>query len=177
MKLQRLGLVALVALFWTPLVMADQYGFTGEFMEIKLADLTPSGQGGAILETLDAAATSKVRALAVGAKKLTAPISPYSPHFVYYAYNLIAIDEWWVGIIVSNSDDIDHTIKVQITVQGVLQTTVEQEFKLEAYSAKLFSAKLELPPKIGVFHLRGRVSGATINATTVKSKLFIYDAL
>jgi len=171
----------LLALLWFSLgslpASVDQYGFTGEFMEVKLADLSPRSQGDSMLQILDAADTSRVKALAVGAKKLTAPVSPYSPHFVYYAYNLLAIDEWWISIIVANYDDSDHVITVQIEVQGVLQTSIFQEFELEANSAKLFSAKVELPPKIGMFHFRGKVTGETVNTSTVKSKLLIFDAL
>jgi hypothetical protein len=177
----KLKATALFALFLFSLgsfpASADQYGFTGEFMEVKLADLSSRSQGDSILQILDTADTSKVKALAVGAKKLTAPVSPYSPHFVYYAYNLIAIDEWWISIIVANWDDSDHVVTVEIEVQGVLQTSIFQEFNLEANSAKLFSAKVELPPKIGMFHFRGKVTGETINTSSVKSKLLIFDAL
>ncbi len=177
----KLKTTALLALMWFGLgsfpASADQYGFTGEFMEVKLADLSSRSQGDMMLQILDAADSSRVKALAVGAKKLTAPVSPYSPHFVYYAYNLIAIDEWWISIIVANWDEIDHVITVEIEIQGGLQSSIFQEFNLEANSAKLFSAKVELPPKVGMFHFKGKVTGETVNTSTVKSKLLIFDAL
>ena len=153
-----------------------RYGFTGNIREVTLAEFAQDAQARSLNFTLDAADSSRVKALAVGAKKLTAPVSPYSPHFVYYAYNLIAIDEWWFGIIVTNYDDVSHVIKVSIEVSGVMKDEVEQSFTIEPNTAKLFSAETELPPKVGTFHIKGKVSGSTINSSTVKTKLFIYDA-
>ncbi len=154
-----------------------KYGFTGEVMEVTLAEFSKHAQAHALDFTADAAGSSKVKALAVGAKKLTAPVSPYSPHFVYYSYNLITIDEWWIGMIVTNFDDVSHEIKAKIEVTGVLDTEVEQEFTIEPYTAVLISAKIELPPRAGMFHLRGRVTGDTVSASSVKTKLFIFDVL
>jgi len=154
-----------------------KYGFTGYFQETTLADFSKHAEARSLDYSLDAGSNNKVKALAVGAKKFTAPVSPYSPHFVYYAYNLIAMDQWWFGIIVVNSDDVSHVIKVKIEVTGVMESEIEQEFKMEPHTAKLFSAESELPPKIGTFHIKGKVSGADISASSVKTKLFIYDSL
>jgi hypothetical protein len=178
MKLKVLSVILLTMFIVVPAQAGtEEYGFTGEFMEIQLADISSKKPGISSLYEFNAETSSKVKAIAVGAKKLTAPVSPYSPHFVYYAYNLIAIDEWWISLIVANYDDSDHVVNVQIEVRGVLQTTIEQEVTVKANTAKLFAAELELPPKIGIFHLKGRVSGKTVDASIVRSKLLIYDAL
>jgi hypothetical protein len=175
----KLGLLILVMIVAIGSTHGDngKYGFTGFFQETTLADFSKHAEARSLDYTLDEGNSNKVKALAVGAKKFTAPVSPYSPHFVYYAYNLIAMDQWWFGIIVVNSDDISHLITVKIEVTGVMETEIEQEFTIEPHTAKLFSAETELPHKIGTFHSKGTVSGAGINSSSVKSKLFIYDTL
>lgn len=173
-----MSLGCLFLLVLSSLSAADKTpGFTGKFRE-ELLGAAP----GIELRTLDKneaedQVSSRVKALAVGAKKITPPSNPYTPHFTYYAYNLLTMDEWWMGIIVVNYSSVDETVNLQIKVRRSSTYIYEKEVTVPAYTAMLYSAEYEMPPGIGMYHLTGLVSGPTVVANRVHSKLYIYDSL
>ena len=153
------------------------FGFKGkiqEGMEVEINAMTAPIFVGT--EEFDAE-SSKVLPIAIGVKKHVRPVNPLNPNFLYYAYYLLTIDEWWVGCIVVNFDNVDKTVDLTMTMIGPQNSSITDTIVVKKNTAKIFTAKIEPAEYAGLYSLVGKVSGDGIKVRKVNTRFFIYDVL
>ena len=155
----------------------NDFGFTGEFNEeasVKIPNFLL--QNFELLGDTDGK-TNKVVPLAIGVKKNFKPVNPMNPNFLYYSYNLLAYDQWWVGFIVVNFDDVEHLVDITMDVEGPLVSSITKTVKLDKHRVHLYSAKIKLANYIGLYSMTGKTEGEEVKTKKVNTRLYIYDVL
>ncbi len=122
----------------------------------------------------DAALSGKVKMLSIGAKK-SGIFNPIRPNYNLYDYYYLTFDEWWVGAVVVNFDNIDHDVTLMMTAKGASETQITREFTIKANHAKVVAGKFVPDYFPRLYFLTGFVNGETIAPNRVSTKLYIFD--
>ena len=173
MKLKILFCVFL-CLFLAVNVQANEkeFGFTGEFKQITLTKFLYS-QLPEFPEKDFYIQGKTVRALMIGIKEYSKPDNPKYESFDFYSDHWPEYDEWWVGFIVVNYGDNEVSCTVTMQIKGPKKSVITRKATLQPNEATIFSAKVELADKIGLYTLIGKLTGGAKD--TVKTKSYIYE--
>lgn len=153
------------------------FGFAGPIEDGVEVEISPTMAP--LFVGLEAAeeGASVILPLAVGMKKHVRPLNPLSPHFLYYSYYLLGMDQWWMGCIVVNFDSVDHEVDLTMSMKGPEKASITQKVTIKKNSVKIFTAKIWPADYIGLYSLVGKVSGENISVRKVNTRLYIYDVL
>jgi hypothetical protein len=173
MKLKILFFVVL-CLFLATEIQADdeEFGFTGEFKQITLKEF-PYGQLPEFPEKDFNIQKKTIRALMIGLTKLWEPEDSDFECFYYYSYHWPEYHEWWVGFIVVNYGDNEVSCTVTMQIKGPKKSVITRKATLQPNRADIFTAKVKLGDKVGLYTLIGKLTGGAKDI--VKTKSYIYE--
>lgn len=180
MKKMAIILICL-CLFWPSFAQEKKFGFTGEFRQYTLKVFPPflSTRGFETIEEEDDAHTfakRKVNALMIGLTNFDKPDNPEWEIYDFYAYYWPGYHEWWVGIVVVNYDSITAPCKIIMQINGPQKSKITRKAILQPDEAVVFSAKVNLANKAGLYTLIGKITGTDIGSgKLVKTRCYIYE--
>lgn len=162
-----------VCLFLTIEIQGEEkeFGFTGDFKQITLKKF-PYSQLPDFPEKDFYIEGKTVRALMIGIKEFSKPNNPKYESFEFYSDHWPEYDEWWVGFIVVNYGDNEVPCTITLKIKGPKQSVITREVTMQPNEATIFSAKIELAEKAGLYTLLGILTGGAKDR--VKTKSYIY---
>lgn len=173
MKLKIL-LCVVVCLFLVAEIQANEkdFGFTGEFKQITLKKF-PYGQLPEFPEKDFYIQGKTVRALMIGIKNYSKPDNPEYESFDFYAYHWPGYHEWWVGFIVVNFGNYEVPCTVTMKIKGPKKSTITRKATIQPNEATIFSAKVNLADRVGLYTLLGILTGGAKDR--VKTRFYVYE--
>ena len=173
-----------VCLFTFSIVNAQEkdFGFTGEFTQRTLEVFPPFlyQQGFEVEDEEDSVITiqakKKVKALMIGITNLAKPDNPEWELFDFYSYHWPGYHDWWLGFIVVNYDNVTVPCKIKMQIKGPKKDTIKRDAVLQPNEATIFSAKVNLADKVGIYTLIGTIVGKDIAAgKKVSTRFYVYE--
>jgi len=171
----KIFLLGLVFLFYSPLVHGEDFGFTGEFKEIKLKELSPRIEplitdGSKIIDT--------VKVLMIGFSGIEPDDTDFECFdFVTYYWEEATQDDW-IAMIVANYGNKDaKKITISIEVKGPKSSKIEVKKTIPKSSVMLYLSKFNkrFATTPAVYDLIGEVNSKNIWTSRAVTRLYIDD--
>ena len=158
----------------------EEFGFTGEFVQSTLEVFSPFliQQGFEVEDEIPFTiqAKKKVKALMIGITDFAKPDNPDWEIFDFYSYHWPGYDDWWVGFIVVNYDNVEVPCKITMQLKGPKKSKITRQAVLQPNEATIFSAKVKLASKVGLYTLIGSIVGKDIGSgKKVTTRFYIYE--
>lgn len=158
----------------------EDFGFTGEFIQKTLEVFPPflHHQGFEVEDekSFTIQAKRKVKALVIGITNLSKPDNPSWELFDFYAWHWPGYDDWWVGFIVVNYDNVTVPCKITMQIKGPKKSKITRQAVLQPNEATIFSAKVRLASKVGLYTLIGSMAGQNLGSgKKVTTRFYVYE--